>query len=129
LLLPFLFSFLPILLSSSNPINALQSIISRLFPIQRGLTHAYWAPNFWSLYNSLDLVLNRVLSRFGWILPPPQYTSGLVQEYSHTVLATIGVGVCLLLILLSLFPLLSLIRLDRTPSSHLSSPSFHLLLS
>uniref|UniRef100_A0A8R1DUU5 Alpha-1,3-glucosyltransferase n=2 Tax=Caenorhabditis japonica TaxID=281687 RepID=A0A8R1DUU5_CAEJA len=89
LLFPFLFSLLPFI--HVDGFQALQNIAIRLFPVSRGLTHAFWAPNFWALYNFADLLLYRILSIMEvGKFDAPTYTSGLVQEYSHSVLPNIS---------------------------------------
>lgn len=41
-------------------------LVSRLFPVQRGLVHAYWAPNFWAIYCGANRVLESALRRLGF---------------------------------------------------------------
>lgn len=52
-------------------IGELQQLLGRMFPVQRGLLHAYWAPNVWALYALADKLMSygsqavsKALSRF-----------------------------------------------------------------
>lgn len=77
----FLISFLPFILKGQ-----FWNVINRLFPFKRGLSHAYWAPNFWALYNGLDLILAKF---YLTEKPSSSFTSGLVQQSKHLILPEI----------------------------------------
>ncbi|KAF2074611.1 hypothetical protein CYY_004081 [Polysphondylium violaceum] len=82
-------------------------LLSRLFPFGRGLSHAYWAPNFWSLYNFADrLALFLGLVSKDNIKYTGNLTSGLVgsESQSHVILPQITPPITLLITIVFLIP-------------------------
>lgn len=65
-------------------LGQLPQLVARLFPFGRGLTHAYWAPNVWALYNAADKVLAVWLRRSS-----TASAAGLVGQFEHAVLPTV----------------------------------------
>lgn len=68
-------------------------VFMRLFPFKRGLTHAYWAPNFWALYNTADKMLTVIGKRFNLFAVNDTAVSslskGLVEDLEHIVLPNV----------------------------------------
>ncbi|KAJ8878750.1 hypothetical protein PR048_019336 [Dryococelus australis] len=95
----FLVSFGPFIV-----LGQMGQVFRRLFPFKRGLCHAYWAPNFWALYNAMDKILAIIGMRLGFDVKRPSavMTGGLVQEYEHVVLPSVPPSATFILTALSI---------------------------
>lgn len=92
-------------------------LLSRLFPFSRGLCHAYWAPNVWSMYSFTDRVLIIVGPYLGISVDEAaksSVTRGLVGDTSFAVLADIPPAWTFYLTLF--FQVLPLIKLWTKPT-------------
>lgn len=117
-------AFLPFYLSTG--IAGLEQIFQRLFPFQRGLVHAYWAPNIWALYCCLDKIIIYTVQflqlhtnqgekgSFVSTYSVLNSTSGIVGEFGFVYLPQISALFCMLLIGICLIP--ACILLYKYPS-------------
>ncbi|KAK6637289.1 hypothetical protein RUM44_007703 [Polyplax serrata] len=109
----FALSFGPFLL-----LNQISQVFLRLFPFKRGLCHAYWAPNFWALYNTLDKVLAVSFQKLGFsVVTNSTMTKGLVQDIDHAVFPNVPPKVTFILTLVTILP--CLVKLWRWPGNPL----------
>lgn len=95
-------SFGPFLILETKQLG---QIFRRLFPFDnRGLTHAYWAPNIWALYSTIDVALGR------FFLPDsgnfPSSTRGLVENSNFRILPSINPVYCFVLTFLTMLPVI-----------------------
>lgn len=74
------------LLNLTNFFLDVLQVFSRLFPFKRGLCHAYWAPNFWAIYNMIDKIASIAFKKAP---STSSNTGGLVQEYEHQYLPVV----------------------------------------
>ncbi|GAA5961119.1 hypothetical protein JCM3765_001233 [Sporobolomyces pararoseus] len=83
-------------------VSQLQQIVSRLFPFQRGLNHAYWAGNVWALVSAADRVLVKYLVSRGVQIDSTALISssrGLIGSTTFGVLPNVSPSVTFLLTL------------------------------
>ena len=89
------------------------AMLTRLFPFGRGLSHAYWAPNFWALYNFADKCALALVRRVGlgtYFPAPVGYMTGGMSGHggtgtqTHAVLPTITPKIALFAVLVSMGP-------------------------
>ncbi|RNA17987.1 dolichyl glycosyltransferase, partial [Brachionus plicatilis] len=102
-----IFTIVPFILSFGPFIHHIPQLISRLFPFKRGLSHAYWAPNVWAIYNFSD----KILSLLFQVQSKSSLTSGLIKDAEHTTLPSISPKITFLFSLIfMLIPIASILR-------------------
>ncbi|CAF0744393.1 unnamed protein product [Brachionus calyciflorus] len=100
-------SIVPFVLSLGPFINHIPQLLTRLFPFKRGLSHAYWAPNVWALYNFGDKISSILIGSKS----KSSLTSGLVQDVEHVVFPSIPPKVTFILSLIfMLVPMLVILK-------------------
>lgn len=92
-------------------LGQIDKVAARLFPFKRGLCHAYWAPNFWALYNLADKVAVTVAGHLELVAPSDSsvasMTGGLVQEFTHLILPSVPPAVTFVVSFASMVPCLA----------------------
>lgn len=77
-------------------------MLNRLFPFKRGLCHAYWAPNFWSIYNVIDIISSKIYYINSGNMT--QSTKGIIQDFQHQILPNIRPSTTFLITGLAMLP-------------------------
>lgn len=101
-------------------------LMGRLFPFQRGLSHAYWAPNVWALYNALDKVLFVFLKKIlkSRVLNFSSMTRGIIGDIVHLVLPSIRSHHTAILTIASMAPVLISVYRRPFPKTFLAAANY-----
>ena len=82
-------------------------VLARLFPVKRGLTHAYWAPNIWAIYSFVDRSIAMLMKKLNPTLEVSEgSTSGLVQQSDFAFLPNVTAYTTVIITILMLMPVL-----------------------
>ncbi|XP_026469771.1 probable dolichyl pyrophosphate Glc1Man9GlcNAc2 alpha-1,3-glucosyltransferase [Ctenocephalides felis] len=116
-----LIGFITCTVSFGPFIRQISQVMARLFPFKRGLCHAYWAPNFWAIYNVADKASTITAKKLGYSVSnsTATMTGGLVEDVVHTTLPTITPSITFYLTFITIVPALiklwRIIRFNKTP--------------
>jgi alpha-1,3-glucosyltransferase len=117
---PFALSIIPLALTGlrctapTTPLGILTQMLQRLFPFSRGLNHAYWAANIWSLYTFADRVLVKVLPAVSIDDISASASRGIIGDTRFTFLPQIEAMHCFVLTIA--FTTIFSIRLFNKPT-------------
>lgn len=119
--IPVSIAFGPFLIQTNGGEQLLQ-IFRRLFPFGRGLVHAYWAPNVWTLYCALDKVLSVVVTKIFRVALAASSaglssTAGLTGDFRFLVLPSVSPLFSLLAVLVTQMPAWWRLWVDPRPSA------------
>ena len=82
-------------------------VLARLFPVKRGLTHAYWAPNIWAIYSFVDRSIAMLMKKLNPTLEVSEgSTSGLVQQSDFAFLPNVPAYTTVIITILMWMPVL-----------------------
>lgn len=107
-------------------LNETKQLLSRLFPWNRGLVHAYWAPNVWALYSAADKVLATIARRLfrSTASASSSLTSGIVGDCAFAILPSVSAATTNVLMLTSMMPVLIKMWIRPHPKLFLSALAY-----
>lgn len=123
-ILPIFLSFLPFIIigftkKEDNEVfnfSQIKQIFSRMFPVERGLVHSYWAPNFYPIYLVLDKLLTKIFFSQSMNDSLNKSTLGLVKIIQTDNLPNINAFISNLIVISLLVILMNLYAFKKSTS-------------